>query len=287
MSEFADQTCRRNCWLVSALGGAVIAALLRWMALFSLGPAVFFGLMFLGLFGGFLIWAFCTGQGADAAPRLAPMPETAPAPVVQRTVEAVTPRPDPTAVAAPAAPVAAPMVPPVAEVKPAAPEQPKAKAQPAAPKPAAPKPAAPKAAVVKTAPAAKKAAAKPAKPDAVAKPAKSPRASGLDAAMDRTKDAAPASKAPELLLRPRGGTGDDLKQIKGVGPALEKLLNQIGVWHFDQIASWKARDIAHVDGLMVGFKGRITRDEWVKQARILARGGATEFSARVVKGDVY
>ena len=280
MSEFADQTCRRNCWLVSALGGVVIAALLRWMALFSLGAAVFFGVMFLGLFGGFLIWAFCTGKGADAAPRLAPMPETAPAPVVQRSVAAVSPRPDPTAVAAPAAPVAAPTVSPVAAVKPAAPEKPKAKA-------AAPQPAAPQAAAVKTAPAKKKAAAKPAKPDAVAKPAKSPRASGLDAAMDRTKEATPASKAPELLLRPRGGTGDDLKQIKGVGPALEKLLNQIGVWHFDQIASWKARDIAHVDGLMVGFKGRITRDEWVKQARLLARGGATEFSARVIKGEVY
>ena len=266
MSEFADQTCRRNCWLVSALGGVVIAALLRWMALFSLGAAVFFGLMFLGLFGGFLIWAFCTGKGADAAPRLAPMPETAPAPVVQRTVEAVTPRPDPTPVAAPVAPpVAAPMVSPMTEVKPATAKPPK----------------------VKTAPAAKKAAAKPAKPDAKAKPAKAPRASGLDAAMDRTKDAAPASKAPVLLAQPRDGKGDDLKQIKGVGPALEKLLNQIGVWHFDQIASWKARDIAHVDAMMKGFKGRITRDEWVKQARILARGGATEFSARVAKGDVY
>ena len=55
----------------------------------------------------------------------------------------------------------------------------------------------------------------------------------------------------------------------------------------DQIASWKARDIAFVDERMVGFHGRISRDEWVKQARILARGGATEFSARVKKGGVY
>jgi NADH-quinone oxidoreductase subunit E len=38
---------------------------------------------------------------------------------------------------------------------------------------------------------------------------------------------------------------------------------------------------------MEGFKGRITRDEWVKQARVLARGGATEFSKRVTKGEVY
>ncbi|PKP74079.1 MAG: hypothetical protein CVT84_10280 [Alphaproteobacteria bacterium HGW-Alphaproteobacteria-6] len=90
-----------------------------------------------------------------------------------------------------------------------------------------------------------------------------------------------------MLAAPRGGVADDLKMIRGVGPALERVLNGIGVWHFDQIASWKARDIAFVDSRMDRFKGRITRDEWVAQARILARGGETDFSARVVKGEVY
>ena len=52
-------------------------------------------------------------------------------------------------------------------------------------------------------------------------------------------------------------------------------------------SDWKAKDIAFVDDKMEGFKGRITRDEWVKQARVLAQGGSTEFSARVSKGDVY
>lgn len=102
---------------------------------------------------------------------------------------------------------------------------------------------------------------------------------GLDAALAKSKERVPDA-SPERLAAPRRGRADDLQLIKGVGPAIEQQLNQIGIWHFDQIASWKARDIAFVDSLMVGFHGRITRDEWVKQAKILARGGQTEFSER-------
>jgi NADH-quinone oxidoreductase subunit E len=86
------------------------------------------------------------------------------------------------------------------------------------------------------------------------------------------KAAAPAkSEGPELLKKPRG-KADDLKLIWGVGPAFEKLLNKVGVWHFDQVASWSAADIKHVDALLKGFHGRIARDEWVKQAKKLATG---------------
>ena len=73
------------------------------------------------------------------------------------------------------------------------------------------------------------------------------------------------------MKRPRG-KADDLKLIWGVGPAFEKLLNKIGLWHFDQIASWSAADIEHVDHLLKGFQGRIKRDDWVKQAKKLAKG---------------
>ena len=83
----------------------------------------------------------------------------------------------------------------------------------------------------------------------------------------------PAKAAgPELLKRPRG-KADDLKLISGIGPAFEKLLNKTGVWHFGQIASWLAADVAHVDALLKGFHGRIKRDEWVKQAKKLAKAG--------------
>ncbi|MCG6884997.1 MAG: NADH-quinone oxidoreductase subunit NuoE [Silicimonas sp.] len=83
----------------------------------------------------------------------------------------------------------------------------------------------------------------------------------------------PASgQKPEGLAEARGGAADDLKKIKGVGPKLEKLLNSMGFYHFDQVAAWTADEIAWVDDNLEGFKGRVTRDEWVAQARKLADG---------------
>jgi predicted flap endonuclease-1-like 5' DNA nuclease len=92
---------------------------------------------------------------------------------------------------------------------------------------------------------------------------------------------------PKLLDAPRGDGADDLKQIKGVGPALEKLCNSLGIYHFDQIASWSDKEVAWVDEHLEGFKGRVSRDNWVEQAKTLASGGSTEFSEKVEKGDVY
>lgn len=92
---------------------------------------------------------------------------------------------------------------------------------------------------------------------------------------------------PAGLDAPRGGTADNLKEIKGIGPKLEKLCNSLGFWHFDQIAAWGADEVAWVDANLEGFKGRVTRDTWVEQAKILAAGGETEFSKRVEGGDVY
>ena len=84
---------------------------------------------------------------------------------------------------------------------------------------------------------------------------------------------------PELLTRARAGGADDLKKIKGVGPKLEGILHDMGIFHFDQIASWSDREVAWVDERLK-FKGRIARDGWIEQAKILAAGGETEFSAR-------
>ena len=92
---------------------------------------------------------------------------------------------------------------------------------------------------------------------------------------------------PEKLSGPRGGKADDLKQIKGVGPKLEQQLNELGFYHFDQIAAWGADEVAWVDANLKGFKGRVSRDNWTQQAKTLAAGGATEFSKRVKDGDVY
>lgn len=92
---------------------------------------------------------------------------------------------------------------------------------------------------------------------------------------------------PETLTEARGGQADDLKQIKGIGPKLEKLCNSLGFYHFDQIAGWSADEEAWVDANLEGFKGRVSRDEWIAQAKVLATGGTTEFSKRVEGGDVY
>ena len=84
---------------------------------------------------------------------------------------------------------------------------------------------------------------------------------------------------PEMLKKAKD-KADDLKKIKGVGKKLEKQLNELGVFHFWQIANWGTEEIAWVDENLVGFKGRVSRDDWVTQAKILAEGGETEFSKR-------
>lgn len=91
--------------------------------------------------------------------------------------------------------------------------------------------------------------------------------------------ASPGSK-PQMLIEARGGAADDLKKIKGVGSKLEALLHRLGVFHFDQVAGWSDGEIAWVDDNLEGFKGRVVRDNWVSQAKILADGRETDFSAR-------
>jgi predicted flap endonuclease-1-like 5' DNA nuclease len=77
---------------------------------------------------------------------------------------------------------------------------------------------------------------------------------------------------PAALAAARDGQPDDLKLIKGIGPQMEKLCNSLGFFHFDQIAAWTDAEIAWVDNNLEGFKGRVTRDQWVAQARDLAAG---------------
>ena len=79
-----------------------------------------------------------------------------------------------------------------------------------------------------------------------------------------------AQTQPETITAPRGGAADDLKLISGVGPKLEGVLNDLGFWHFDQIAKWSANEIEWVDSRLK-FKGRIVRDDWMSQAAKLAK----------------
>ncbi len=121
------------------------------------------------------------------------------------------------------------------------------------------------------------------------KAAEAPKAEAKPAAkvVDEAPSAPKAADKPKGLDTARGGKADDLKMIKGIGPKLEILCNKLGFFHFDQIAAWTSKEIAWVDDNLEGFKGRVTRDEWVKQAAVLAKGGTTEFANRVKDGGVY
>lgn len=93
----------------------------------------------------------------------------------------------------------------------------------------------------------------------------------------------PAVDTPRRGLRTGGN--DDLKRIRGIGVLIEKKLNSMGISSYEAIANWTAADIDRVSQTL-DFKGRIERENWVEQARILASGGQTEFSRRVDRGEV-
>jgi len=67
---------------------------------------------------------------------------------------------------------------------------------------------------------------------------------------------------------------DDLKRVKGIGTVIEKTLNELGVYRFEQIANWNDENCAWVDNFL-SFTGRINRENWVEQAKLLAAGEAT------------
>ncbi|WP_170442023.1 NADH-quinone oxidoreductase subunit E [Ruegeria arenilitoris] len=91
---------------------------------------------------------------------------------------------------------------------------------------------------------------------------------------------------PETLSGAREGKPDDLKLLKGVGPKLEQTLNELGFYHFDQIAAWTPEHVAWVDARLK-FKGRIERDGWIEQAVKLAAGEETEFAKRAKQDGTY
>jgi len=74
---------------------------------------------------------------------------------------------------------------------------------------------------------------------------------------------------PKGLTAPRESGKDDLKVISGIGPKNEGILNELGIFHFDQIAAWTPEQVEWVDGYL-NFKGRISREDWIGQARSLA-----------------
>jgi predicted flap endonuclease-1-like 5' DNA nuclease len=90
---------------------------------------------------------------------------------------------------------------------------------------------------------------------------------------------APEANPPEAPA-PAPVARDDLKRMKGVGPKLEKLLNELGVTSFAQIAAWSEADIDRIDARLGTFEGRIRRDSWIEQAKLLAAGDIAGFQGK-------
>lgn len=92
-------------------------------------------------------------------------------------------------------------------------------------------------------------------------------------AIEEPATAVVADLMPEDFSKPatveKPAAPDDLKVITGVGPKLEKVLNDLGIWSYAQIAAWTPAEVAWVDDYL-GFKGRVERDGWLKQAAALA-----------------
>lgn len=96
-------------------------------------------------------------------------------------------------------------------------------------------------------------------------------------------DSAPAP-APEPATVPTPtGQADDLRRIKGIGPKLATLLQQLGVTSYAQIAGWTDADIDALDAKLGAFAGRPRRDNWVEQARLLSSGDTGGYEAKFGK----
>jgi predicted flap endonuclease-1-like 5' DNA nuclease len=175
--------------------------------------------------------------------------------------------------------VAKPKADPIPTAKPAS--APKAKAAPVK-KSAAPKaktetvkskvatPAQPKAAAPKAAKPAKVAATAPAK--AEAKPKAAPKAKAVTS--EKPKTAAKPKAAPKPIIP------DNLELLKGVGPKLNTLLKSLGVTSFEQVANWSAADVREIDSRLGNFAGRIGRDNWIDQAKLLVAGDVKGFEKK-------
>jgi predicted flap endonuclease-1-like 5' DNA nuclease len=105
---------------------------------------------------------------------------------------------------------------------------------------------------------------------------------------DTTGAVVAATSAPQE--DPVGGSGrapprDDLKRIRGVGVLIETKLNAMGITSYEQIANWSKAEIDRVSQVL-DVTGRIERENWVEQARILSSGGQTQFSRRVDRGEI-
>lgn len=299
MNKSSGFECLAWTWGIAILVGCVIAAALWGLGGWSFMQGAFMGVLCLLILGALLTLMMCRGSSGPAQASTAGVNRTASATSAAVPAAAAAAAPAAASVdtsAADAAAAAKADADAAAKAAAKADADAAAKASAKADTDAAAAKADADAATAKVKADADAAAAKAkAKAKADADAAAASAAAASAAAATPTPAPAPAAAAapqgegirPAALDGPRGGTADDLKRIKGVGPKMEQLCNSLGFYHFDQIAAWTPDEVQWVDQNLKGFKGRVSRDTWVDQAGLLASGGETAFSKKVDDGSVY
>jgi predicted flap endonuclease-1-like 5' DNA nuclease len=268
-------------WLLSALAGLIAAIMARFVGDVGFGAVLLVALLVFGVFG-VLLGLFWGSRGAehdDHAQHPAPVAHAAPMTPVAPVAAA-----EPVAAAmplatlpevAPAEPLAPlPVAEPVALSEPLPPAEPLDAAEPLTP--AEPLAAAEPLAPVETI--ATLAEEEPLEPFPVLEPV--PPVPPLTPVPVEG-----GGQKPPGLPEPRGGKADDLQTLEGIGPVLEKLCHDLGIFHFDQIAAWGPEEVAWMDGNLKGFRGRVTRDKWVAQAKLIGAVGVEAFLIRAKTND--
>ena len=115
--------------------------------------------------------------------------------------------------------------------------------------------------------------AAPAKSAAARKPAATKTAAKAAAPKKAAAPAAKKAAAPQAA----SGKADNLRRLIGIGPVNERLLKGLGVTTYAQIAAWTDADVKRVEEIL-NFDGRIAREKWIEQAKLLAAGNETEFA---------
>lgn len=90
---------------------------------------------------------------------------------------------------------------------------------------------------------------------------------------------------PLILSTPRQSGRDNFLKIRGIDEGTMEILNEAGIYHFDQISKWNTKNCSWVEETLL-LHGRIRKEKWVEQAKILAEGNETEYSLKVENGEL-
>lgn len=90
---------------------------------------------------------------------------------------------------------------------------------------------------------------------------------------------------PLILTSPKLVGKDSLIKIKGITSKIELDLNNLGIYHFDQISKWSTKNCEWIEEFLLLPK-IVRGNQWVEQAKVLTSGRDTEYSLRVSNGEI-